>query len=145
MTGLDIEAIRERARFAEPHIVRHKGLPEGPLSWTAADVPVLLAQIERERAALDEALATVREQAAEIERLRAELLEEQTVHAKTFDNFESHTEACLEERTRQLDRYARLDAKLAARTKLLTDELTYARAALADALQVIADLRGGAT
>jgi hypothetical protein len=45
----------------------------------------------------------------EIARLRAELVEEQTVHAKTFDNFESHAEACLEERTRQLDRYARLE------------------------------------
>lgn len=93
MSGLDIEAIRERSLLAErlPSGLReHAGRNVTALSDSAADVPALLAQIER---------------------LRAELLEEQTVHAKTFDNFESHAAACLEERTRQLDRYARLDAQ----------------------------------
>lgn len=108
MTGLDIEAIRaefERARTDQV----------APVSR--------LAQLGGQR---------VPELCDEVMRLRAELLEEQTVHAKTFDNFEAHVESCMEERTRQLDRYARLDAAH-DRLKKEHDDLKQFCAALTEA------------
>lgn len=162
MSGLDIEAIRARYAAWEAAQEAAYGLPDSDAARACVqramdcghDVPPLLAEIER---------------------LRGELLEEQTVHAKTMDNFESMAESALEEHTRQLDRYARLEARLETETKHLRAELDHqrrradaaeadlnvmkstedgeavvlrgerdqARAALADALQVIADLRGG--
>lgn len=127
MSGLDIEAIR--ARFAKVEAIAKEESPSeyrlvAVHAHSAMDVPKLLAELDR---------------------LAAELLEEQTVHAKTFDNFEAHSEACLEERTRHLDRYARLEARLHASTKHLTEELTASRSALADALAVIASMSGEAT
>jgi hypothetical protein len=74
VTGLDFEAIRRRARTG----MVVTGLPATILEdvrATANVVPVLLDQLERERAALDEALATVREQTAEIGKLRADLIQ----------------------------------------------------------------------
>lgn len=53
---------------------------------------------------------------------RAALLEEQTVHAKTMDNFEASAESWLEERTRLLDRLARADALSGDRLKALAEE-----------------------
>lgn len=49
---------------------------------------------------------------AEVEQLRAALLEEQTVHAKTFDNFEAHLESCTEERNTVLDERDRLQREV---------------------------------
>lgn len=199
MSGLDIEAIRQRSELAstvEIGISRGRMSDDAPFGSTrvditpsgaralhasAADVPLLLAEIERllsDRFRSSREVEKLREWNDEIkgerDQLAAALIEEQTVHAKTFDNFEAHSEACLEERTRQLDRYARLEFGAAAEAKHLRAELAHqrrradtaeadlnvlkstedgeavvlrgerdqARAALADALQVIADLRG---
>ena len=115
------------------------------------------ADLRDHAAALDACRRSRVEIRTERDEARAALAEEQAVHAKTFDNFEAHSEACLEERTRQLDRYARLEAEHArlrkAHTELVADstagireagaEIRDLEAALADALQVIADLRGG--
>lgn len=139
MSGLDIEAIRARAAAAadvELFITRGAMSDDAPLGaaqvditpggaralWLSSrDVPALLEQIERDRAALDEAVASVREQAAEIERLRAEL---------------ARTRAALGNVREHLDLR---DSELVS----ANSQRDHARAALADALQVLADLRGG--
>lgn len=58
-----------------------------------------------------ERVEDIRALVKEVRSLRAELLEEQTVHAKTMDNFEAEAESWLEERTRLLDRYARMQVE----------------------------------
>ena len=124
MTGLDIEAIRERAQKFED-----LGTELSPSNYriiaiaarSAGDVPVLLAQLERERAALGEALATVREQAAEVKKLR-----------EWNDEIKAERDALA---------LAALDHE--AVVLRLRAERNDAAAAVADALQVIADLRGG--
>lgn len=142
MTGLDIEAIRHR--YAKVEQLRAEESPSTPrivvvLARAADDVPDLLAEVER---------LTVEARNAEFEvvRLRGELAEEQTVHAKTMDNFEAMEESALEFRTRQLDRYARLEQDLTykrAAHRELADKVRALTAERDDALQVIADLRGG--
>lgn len=84
MSDLDLEAIK--ARYAKWEAAQEAcyGLPASTASRRAAecamdcghDVPALVAEVEQ---------------------LRAALLEEQTVHAKTFDNFEAFAETSLEQ------------------------------------------------
>lgn len=119
MTGLDIEAIRQRSDASV-----EVGPPIGGQVVTAAvlhahwesaqDVPELLAEFER---------LTVEARDAEFEvvRLRGEL---------------ARTRAALGNVREHLDLR---DSELAS----ANSQRDHARAALADALQVIADLRGG--
>lgn len=75
MSDLDLSPIRER--FNRRAMVG-RGFGYDPVvaaGASADDVPALIAEVER---------------------LRAALLEEQTVHAKTFDNFEAFAESSLE-------------------------------------------------
>lgn len=87
MSGLDIEAIRRRLDWlraceeqcqVSPGQVSLHGYAAAAIDC-GRDVPALLAQLDREQAALAEALATVREQAAEIAYLQNELDEEKAV------------------------------------------------------------------
>lgn len=75
----------------------------------AADVDALVAEVEGLRATLnlrDGQLTAARRHA---DGRGAALLEEQTAHAKTADNFAAQAESWIEARTRLLDRYARLE------------------------------------
>lgn len=101
MTGLDIEAIRAEYSMLAGH----------------------LANLE---------CCVAHDVAARVPHLLAALVEEQTVHAKTLDNFEAMAESSLEQRTRQLDRYARLDAEH-DRLKKAHDDLKQFCAALTEA------------
>ena len=135
MSGLDIEAIR--AEYAV-HAMHLANLDCCGAHDIAPKVPLLLDQIERERAAVTEALATVREQAAEIERLtlacnaqveagriQTTVIERLRTEVKVLTASEDHRVVALEVQVRRL-----------------TEDRDTARAALADALQVLADLRG---
>lgn len=143
MSGLDIEAIR--ARWEKYGIDNRGSGPVAAFGWngaahaSAGDVPALLEQLERDRAALGEAVASVREQAAEIERLtlacnaqveagriQTTVIERLRTEVKVLTASEDHRVVALEVQVRRL-----------------TEDRDTARAALADALQVLADLRGG--
>lgn len=128
MTALDLEPVRDLYNGLSRHLANLECcVAHDVASW----VPQLLAEIER---------------------TRAELVEEQTVHAKTFDNFEAHSEACLEQSTRQLDRYARLDAdydrlrkahdELINHANFVTAETVRLRGELSDAQRTIRALTG---
>lgn len=119
MSGLDIEAIRERYQRFED-----LGTELSPSNYrivaiaarSAGDVPVLLAEVER----LNAELQAAREAEFEVVRLRGEL---------------ARTRAALGNVREHLDlRDGELVSAYSQRDQ--------ARAALADALQVIADLRG---
>lgn len=154
MSGLDIDAIRGRRdsyrdayarmlRAGEPDSDRASDYPGARQALfveavdLAGDVPQLLDQIERERAALDEALATVREQAAEIERLRTELND-----ARFGIWIQDQVDKALD--TAHGGQGAGAGKGTVADIELLQRQRDEARAAADDALQVIADLRGEA-
>lgn len=91
---MNLDEIRERSRKCEEERDADRSRID---RWalaavaSAADVPALIGEIER---------------------LRAALVDEQGSHAKTMDNFEAEAESWLEERTRLLDLLARRDAEL---------------------------------
>lgn len=147
---MNLDDIKDRARKCEEARDGDMYAWAAAAIASAADVPLLVQEIERltnacnavqegnrildqvndkyrtemegMRATLnlrDGQLTTARRLADE---RAAALLEEQTVHAKTMDNFEASAESWLEERTRLLDRYARLDAEH-ARLRTMHDEL----------------------
>lgn len=163
MSGLDIEAIRQRRdvfRDARARVLR---------SWepssdrtdeerqradqaqraaaldAALDVEALLDQIARERAALDEALATVRAQAAEIERLRGrirEILGERDEARRDLAEADHEVDRMRVEIKRMVAHVHEQSEHDRLQREVVVAELAACRGALADALQVIADLRG---
>lgn len=119
MSGLDIEAIRERSQRCDRlAITRSASIDTWALAAvaSAADVPLLLAEVDQ----LTTELQAAREAEFEVVRLRGELAE---------------TRAALGNVREHLDLR---DGELVS----ANSQRDHARAALADALQVIADLRG---
>lgn len=145
MTSLDIEAIRDRAAKAEA--VTREDSPSNyrlivVIARSARDVPVLLAEVER---------LTVEARDAEFEVVRQR--GEQARLRKAHDELISHCTFVTEE----LDRVRGWNDEIKAERDALAlaaldhegemreagAEIRNAQAATADALQVIADLRGG--
>lgn len=118
MTGLDIDAIRARHAEAERHIAAGDEVEATiALDAVADDVPLLLAAVERLLGQVEHLRQRLRARVDEVRTLRRDLADaERDVHVL------KSTE----------------DVDVAA----LCSERDQARAALADALQVIADLRG---
>jgi hypothetical protein len=104
VTDLDIDAARTRRDAYRDAFARVLRASE-PDSDRAEDLPDARAALF---AAAVEAAADVWSLVDEVVRLRAALLEEQTVHAKTFDNFEAWVEADVERENDLKDQRDRL-------------------------------------